>query len=72
MGRRCHPHPRNIFARTGEEPDLPGSGLRQDPAGNSGPARISAEDCSHHTVPVLWAAAPGEESSLGRHGGAVE
>ena len=40
--------------------------------GNPGPARTPAGDCSHHTVPGLWAAAPGEESSLGRHGGAVE
>ena len=42
------------------------------PTGNPGPARTPAGDCSHHTVPGLWAAAPGEENSLGRHGGAVE
>lgn len=72
MGRRCHPRPRNIFARTGRNPTRPGAALRQDLHREPGPRRIFAEDCSHHTVPGPWAAAPGEESSLGRHGGAVE
>lgn len=35
MGRRCHPRPRNIFARTGRAPTRPGAALNAVAGGNA-------------------------------------